>query len=37
MLPLEGVSVVDWTIVQTGPCATQLMADLGAEVICQIV
>ena len=33
MLPLEGFRVVDWTISQAGPCATMLLADMGAEVI----
>lgn len=32
-LPLQGVRIVDWTIRQSGPSATQLLADLGAEVI----
>lgn len=32
-LPLSGVRIVDWTIRQTGPSATQLLADMGAEVI----
>jgi crotonobetainyl-CoA:carnitine CoA-transferase CaiB-like acyl-CoA transferase len=32
-LPLEGVRVVDLTVVWSGPTATRLMAALGAEVI----
>ena len=33
MLPLQGIRIVDWTIHQAGPCATMLLADMGAEVI----
>jgi len=32
-LPLNGVRIVDWSIRATGPSATALLADMGAEVI----
>ena len=33
VLPLSGVRVIAWSIRQTAPSATQLLADMGAEVI----
>jgi crotonobetainyl-CoA:carnitine CoA-transferase CaiB-like acyl-CoA transferase len=32
-LPLENVRIVDFTIMMQGPHATQMLADMGAEVI----
>jgi crotonobetainyl-CoA:carnitine CoA-transferase CaiB-like acyl-CoA transferase len=32
-LPLSGVRILDWTIRQSGPSATQYLADMGAEVV----
>src|SRR5262244_3102797 len=31
--PLEGVTVLDFTQIELGPCATQVLGDFGADVI----
>ena len=33
MGPLEGIKIIDFTQFMAGPLATQLLADLGCEVI----
>ena len=31
--PLDGVTVLDFTQIELGPCATQVLGDFGADVI----
>lgn len=31
--PLDGIKVIDWTIMQAGPAATAVLGDMGAQVI----
>ncbi|MDO8674095.1 MAG: CoA transferase, partial [Dehalococcoidia bacterium] len=33
MLALDGIRVIDWTIYQAGPVASEMLGDFGAEVI----